>query len=448
MHTNRYRLSLTLLTSTMLISLISCGFNTPVAPATSTVIPTQTCTPTAIPTPTATLLPPTITPTVVPLSVKYNQQFLSALPATDVSCLPDKTKDDLGIYIYDLNKNQELVSINADTPFQFASAFKAPVLVYFLARCQKYWDAESPAWNTYAADIQSARNIEQYVSLEYRNLAAEHIADVNNWDNINAFFAANRFSPNGAEGIIDQRFFVLGKVYSMAARSNNPATGEILQFVYENCHPETDAQIFSLRDCYKSNAISEFNLWFNEFSKITYQHDEPLRGLFKWDVVIENDSTGKPYESKMSTYGLEDKCVLQTAQLNCSAANGANVWTARDFFNFYDALYHLDDDRVRNAAFSMLMIDNEGPARGNLKNLARKMGTVSISKNGHAYFIQGSINTDAGIFYFQNNAFVVVVLGYDAQPSLSLLYGDYSPKGDLLTDQSLIQDLLEEYIGR
>jgi hypothetical protein len=122
------------------------------------------------------------------------------------------------------------------------------------------------------------------------------------------------------------------------------------------------------------------------------------------------------------------------------------MWTARDFFKFYDALYHLGDDRARNAAFNMLAVDNEGPARGNLKNLARKMGAVSLSKNGHAHFILGSINTDAGIFHYQNRTFIVVVLGYDAQPSLSLLYGDYDSKGEPVIDVSLIRDVLDEYL--
>jgi hypothetical protein len=107
----------------------------------------------------------------------------------------------------------------------------------------------------------------------------------------------------------------------------------------------------------------------------------------------------------------------------------------------------LSDVRVRSAALNMLAIDNEGPARGNLKNLARKMGALSISKNGHAFFIHGSINTDAGIFDYQNTPFIVIVLGFDAQPSLSLLYGDYTPKGEPLIDPSLIRDLLLEYLG-
>ncbi len=445
-----WRFTLSVLTIFTAISLLSCRVSAPVISATPELTATQTCTPTvAAPTATATLPVPTSLPTstAVPLSVKYNQQFLSALPKAELSCLPDKTANDLGIYIYDLNKNQELVSINADVPFQFASAFKGPVLTYFLSRCQKYWDPESPAWNAYFADIESARNIERYVSPEYRDQLAQYIADVNNWGSVDAFAAANRFDAGGVSGIIDRRFFVLGAVYSMATRSNNSAAGEILQFVYENCRPEAQAQISPARDCYQPNAISEFNLWFNEFSNIQYQDKESQRGLFKWDVVIGKDVNGQSYEAKMPTYGLEDNCVTQSAQLSCSTSAGTNVWTAKDFFKFYNALYHLNDDRVRNTALNMLMIDNPGPARGNLKNLARKIGATSMSKNGHAFFIHGSINTDAGIFNYKNTPFIIVVLGFDAQPSLSLLYGDYTPAGDLLTDQSLMQDLLDEYIG-
>lgn len=450
---NKHRLALSFLTTLVILSLLSCGVNAPKISATPilTAAATQTCTPTTTQTPTAAAVEPSSTPlpisTTAPLSIKYNQRFLSALPSADASCLPDKTTDDLGIYIYDLNKNQELISINAEAQFQFASAFKGPLLVYFLSRCQKYWDPESPAWNAYFADIASARNIERYVSAEYKDQVTQYIADVNHWGNVEAFFASNRFDADGAEGIIDQRFFVLSKVYSMTTRSSNSAAGEILQFVHDNCQPETQPQISSTRDCYQPNAISEFNLWFEEFSKISYQNNEARRGMFKWDVVIEKDTSGNPYEEKMATYGLEDKCVTQSAQLSCSASTGMNVWTAKDFFKFYDALYHWGDDRARNAALGMLMIDLQSPARGNLKNLARRMGATSMSKNGHAYFIHGSISTDAGIFYYQNTPFIIVVLGYDAQNSLSLLYGDYTPEGVPLTDQSLIRDLLEEYTG-
>jgi hypothetical protein len=445
MNKNPHRLILTLLTAIVTLSLLSCGVGPTEISAAPTLSPTPTCTPTAAPT--ATLIPPTITPTPIPISIEYNRRFLSALPKSADSCLPDKTADDLGIYIYDLNTNQELISINADAPFQFASAFKGPVLVYFLSQCKKYWDTESPEWNSYFTDITAARDIPYYTSPAYKALLAAHFADVNNWDNVESFFDAQRFVNNGVTGAIDKRYFILSKAYSMATRSNNRAAGEILQFVFDNCQSEPEARLASPAECYQPNAISQFNLWFNEFSKITYQDGEARRGLFKWDVVIEKDSNGNPYEAEMVTKGLEDQCARQTARLNCSNASGASTWTARDFFKFYDALYYLSDSRARNAALSMLAIDNEGPARGNLKNLARKMGAVSISKNGHAHFILGSINTDAGIFHYQNRTFIVVVLGYDAQPSLSLLYGDYGPKGEPTIAQSLIQDLLNEYLA-
>ncbi|MDD2922121.1 MAG: hypothetical protein PHQ36_07525 [Anaerolineales bacterium] len=375
--------------------------------------------------------------------------FLSALPGADAGCLPDKTEDDLGVYIYDLSVNQELISINEDAPFQFASAFKAPVLVYFLSRCKKYWDPESPAWDSYIADIEAANNIERYVTPEYRDQVAQYVADVNNWGDMERFFAANRFDANGVEDPIDQRFFVLGKAYSMITRSNNFSTGDILRFVYDNCQPEESAaRLSSTRDCYQPNAISQFNLWFNEFSNIEYRDDEIQRGLFKWDVVVEDDANGKPYEVTLPTHGLKDKCASQTARLGCvSDIYGKNVWTARDLFKFYKALAYFDDDRARAAALGILAIDKEGPARGNLKNLARKMGATSMSKNGHARFVHGSINTDAGIFYYRDVPFIVVTLGYDAQSSLSLLYGDYASDGSPLTDRSLIRDLLDAYLA-
>ncbi len=428
----------------MPILLSSCGVR---APTLSTPTATLTCTPTQTRAPSPTS-PPTITLTPTPLSTEYNPRFLSALPSAAESCLPNKTQNDLGIYIYDLNRNQELISINVDTPFQFASAFKGPVLVYFLSQCKKYWDTQSPEWNAYFENPANARDVAYYSSVEYKALLVEPLSNVGAWDNIESFFDANRFVENGVPRGIDDRYFILSKVYSMTTRSNNRAAGEVLQFVFENCQPQSGAEIFSASDCYQPNAVSQFNLWFDKFSGIEYPLSQARRGLFKWDVVIEKDASGNPYESKMATYGLEDACVTQTAQLSCSESAGANAWTAKDFFKFYNTLYRLVDSRIRNAALGMLMIDNASPARGNLKNLARKMGAVSMSKNGHAYFIHGSINTDAGIFYYQNTPFIIIVLGYDAQSSLSLLYGDYNSAGDPLTDPSMIQDLLEEYIER
>lgn len=432
----------------MLILLTSCAGNAPaLTPAAIPATATLTCTPTI--TPSATLPPPTatITPTPTLLSVGYNQQLLSALPRSNNSCLPDKTQNDLGIYIYDLHKNQELISINADIAFQFASAFKGPVLVYFLSQCKQYWDTQSPEWSIYFSDPAHTRDVAYYTSPEYKALVTQHLSNVNNWDNIEAFFDTNRFIKDGNASSIDQRYFILSQVYSMTTRSSNVSTGNVLNFVFEKCKQIADTQISSTTDCYQPNAVSQFNQWFNYFSGIRYQVNEEQRGLYKWDVVAEKDVNGNSSDVQLPTYGLEDACIRQTAPLSCSSTTGANVWSAKDFFKFYNNLYHLEDKSIHNTALNLLMIDNPSPARGNLKNLARKIGAVSMSKNGHAYFISGSISTDAGIFYYKNNPFIIVILGYEAQPSLSLLYGDYSPAGAPLTDQSLIQDLLDEYVA-
>jgi hypothetical protein len=41
---------------------------------------------------------------------------------------------------------------------------------------------------------------------------------------------------------------------------------------------------------------------------------------------------------------------------------------------------------------------------------------------------------------------MIAVLGYDAQVSLSLLYGEYAPEGEPLTEGSLLRDFLVEYV--
>ncbi len=434
------------------LALAACGAK-PAAPppaptATGTAIPAPTFTPSPVPSsPTASPAP---SPTLVPLSVEYNRSLLAKLPLSEQSCLPDKTEDDLGIYVYDLSRERELLSVNADVPFQFASAFKAPLLVYFLTQCKKYWDPTSPEWEAYFSDPQAARGIAYYSSAEYRAAIAPFFEDPRLWQNADAFFNERRFINAGGQAeALDKRYFILNSAYAMTARSANRAAGEILQFVYDQCQPvEESARVSSPYACYKANPISQFNAWFNDFAGITYAENEPQRGLFKWDSVIEKDAKGNAYEAQMPTAGFEDQCATQTARLNCSAATGISVWTPRDLFRFYQALYRMEDARVRAAALNLLAVDEEGPGRGGLKNLARKMGALAMSKNGHAHFILGSINTDAGIFYYQNTPFVVVVMGYDAQPSLSLLYGDYNSKGEPVIEASLIQDLLNEYAGK
>jgi len=416
------------------IFLASCAAPTPLpvsAPPTSS--PTSTCSPTPPP---ATFTPaPSATFTPAP---NYQDALLTALPHADDSCLPDKTADDLGIYIYDLTHERELISINPDVPFQFASAFKAPVLSYFLSQCKTYWDTESAEWQAHFLNLEDARNIPFYTSAEYRALLAAELSDVRNWDNIESFFESHRAEQNGVSGAIDKRYFILSKVYAMIARSNNAASAEVLKFVHENCAPVQPPAL----TCYQPNDISAFNAWFNAFSGISYTEGESQRGLFNWDSVMEKNAAGQSVETRLATFGQQDSCVTSLARLNCSATYGANVWTARDFFRFYNALASSADTRLKNTALALLSLDVESPSRGNLKNLARRMGAASMSKNGHAFFIQGSINTDAGIFVYKDTVYIIVVLGYDAQPSLSLLYGDYSPKGEPLTEQSLLRDLL------
>lgn len=157
------------------------------------------------PTGTASLLPSTSQ------SPAYTDQFLKALATSPDSCLPDRTVDDVGIYIYDLDNRQELVSINADTPFQFASAFKAPVLVYFLSSCKQYWDVSDPAWTAYFLDEEAVGNIAWYTSEPYRQKVVGQLSDVRNWDHIETFFANNPVKENDVvDGPLDKRYFILG----------------------------------------------------------------------------------------------------------------------------------------------------------------------------------------------------------------------------------------------
>jgi hypothetical protein len=232
---------------------------------------------------------------------------------------------------------------------------------------------------------------------------------------------------------------MLDKVYSMIAQSSNLATADVLKFIFENCPNREQVQIET--ECGGNNAITTFNAWFNDFTQINYENGTPRRGLYSWDTVVE-----KGQEITLSTFGQKDQCANQAAILKCDPAYTAtNTLTARDFFKFYTALYNLDDVTVRETAFALLKVDEPGPAQGNLKNMARNMHAVALSKNGHAFFINGSINTDAGIVLYKGKAFIVVTLSFNALGPIATLYGSYDSAGNLVTEPGLIQNLLEEY---
>jgi hypothetical protein len=435
----RNSLHLILLMFAILISTSSCQPAEEVATPTPTPCPTSTASPspTAAPTQRATQTPQ---PTPLP---DYTRQFLDALPTNSNSCLPDKTADDLGIYIYDLKEARELVSINADVPLQFASAFKAPVLVYFLEACHRYWDPSSPEWQDYFQNLEAARGMEGYTSPEYKQAVIDFIADPANWKNVGDFFAEHRTTVNGVGGPIDTRYFILEKVYAMIAQSQNQSTADVLLFTYNNCLNQEQVQIEEA--CGGPNALTTFNAWFNDFSGIEYENGNPRRGLHTWDIVIENGKKG-PEEIRLSTFGLEDACADQTAILKCDPAYTAtNTFTARDFFKFYNSLYNLGDELIRETAFGLLKVDEPGPARGYLKNLTRAMHATSLSKNGHAFFTNGSINTDAGIVLYKGKSYIVVTLSFNALGSMTTLYGSYDTEDNLVSDPGLLQTFLEEY---
>ncbi len=411
--------------------------------------PTATPVPTTCPTPPPTVAPTLPAPTRQPPTPRpsptpdYGGNFLAQLPTNPDSCHADRTTDDLGIYIYDLKEERELVSINADEPFQYASAFKAPVLVYFLSACRAYWDASSPEWEELYQDPEAAKNVPLFTSPDYEKTIAEFIKDPANWKRTDAFFIEHRQMVNGQNGEVDTRYFVLEKVYSMIAQSSNTATADVLKFTHEKCPGtvETEAQL----TCGGPNAITGFNAWFNEFTRLTYAPGEARRGLYEWDNVIENGKEGTQVVV-LSTTGMKDTCANQAATLKCDPAYTArNTFTARDFFTFYRTLYQLTDISLRETALGLLKVDEPGPARGYLKDMARGMGAISLSKNGHAFFSIGSINADAGIVLYKGRAFVVVTLTFDAAGSNVLLFGSYDRDGKLLGEPGMIQRLLESY---
>jgi hypothetical protein len=390
-------------------------------------IATSTSNPTANPSPTCTLLP------------DYAGIFREALGTNGMQCLPDKTKQGIGLYVYDLDNEQELAAINADVPFLFASAFKGPLLVYFLKNCKKTWDTTSPEWKSNFLD-GGATNNRWYTSEEYKYKLAVFLSDITNWDSIEDFALTNRAITNGEVGAEDQRYLILAQVRKMVTQSDNSAAGLVLNFVYENCLMDKSTNPIE-QECWNPNAISEFNQWFDNFSQIEYKADESRRGLYSFDIVTITDENGNPHDLRMPTYGQVDGCAKQHAFLDCSTDfPPQKAWTARDLFKFYHALFYMNDGEARAVSMEILKIDEPGNARGFLKNLARKMNAETMSKNG----ISSGVLADAGIMEYQGHFYVISTLSYNAVNSMITLYGAYNADGQPVGEQKgLLEELIE-----
>jgi hypothetical protein len=415
----------------------ACGQAQPANPPPETPGGATAASPGPVQRPTGTPSPAPVMPSATPELPDYTRVFLEQMGTREDSCMPDKTNQCISVYVYDLDRERELVAINEDIPLQYASAFKGPVLIYFLERCKKYWDVNSVDWNSFY--LGSNPPDPWYVSDEYKQMLRNHLADAKNWAGLDTFFYNNRVLINDVPGQMDARYLILQQAYKMVAQSNNYAAGILLKFVYDNCLPGPSVAIEER--CGGSNAISEFNLWFNEFAGITYSADEPRRGLNSWDTIANTQSNGETQITRMPTYGLMDQCANQTALLACADNLPIpNVWTARDFFKFYYALFHMESAAGRTTAMKILAADDAGASRGYLKNMARNIGAASMSKNG--YF--GSILTDAGIVEYQGHSYIVVVLSYNAVESIIRLFGQYDPGGNPAGQGTgLLQKLLE-----
>ena len=380
------------------------------------------------------------TPTLCRASTDFNSLVLSDIGTSTDSCLPEDTNEGIGIFIYDLDNQRELVSINADIPFQFGSAFKAPLLVYFLSSCRQYWDVNSSIWQDQFLQQKESNDQSWYSSQEYEQLLKEFFSDIHNWGEIQSFTDQNLIQYNDKVTSVDRRYDILEQVYRMVTESNNIAAGNVLNFIIENCKDTQPHEIE--QKCGGSNAITEFNYWFNNFSNIEYLDNEMHRGLHSWDTITIVDGNGIKSETRMPTYAIEDSCALQGAFIGCSNSTYVNnAWTARDLFGFYRSLYFLDDESVRTTAFDILKVDIQGNSRGYFKNLSRKLGTVSISKNG----FDGYLLVDAGIINVYDKDFIVVTMSYNALNSMNELYGQYDNSGEPSNGfNGLIEDILRQ----
>lgn len=383
-----------------------------------------------------------IIPTAMPTS-DFSDRFLDGLPRDETSCLPDKTREDVGVYIYDLDRDQVLVAVNEQIPFQFASAFKAPVLVYFLESCPQYWDVTSPEWENYFANPSFARDEPFYTSDAYKAMVAPQLASVSNWADLPNFFVENRIHDEvGEAGPIDQRYFVLPQVYSMITQSNNIAAARVLAFVYNECGASACEG-----DCGES-PLHAFNDWFDNFAGIEYAAGEERRGLYSWETVIYMNEEGEYVTEELPTYGIKDRRIGARTLLECNENFTAyNVWTPEDLFHFYERLYQLEPSPIQATAFALLGAPHEGAANGFLKKLAGALGAESISKNGAAILDHSPVIGDAGIIRLRGRSFIVVTLSFKAVDSITALYGAYDGSGHLVGEQGLIGNLLLEQVG-
>ncbi|MBU0758703.1 MAG: class A beta-lactamase-related serine hydrolase [Nanoarchaeota archaeon] len=284
-------------------------------------------------------------------AINNNNEIVAKIGVND-KCengLAENLRYEIGIFIYDLTKNEILVAIQPDKPLGFASAIKGPILIYYLDT-MNYLDS---------SDI--GKQPEDIWSLP-----------VTEWDH--------------EQGSIET------SVYKMIRLSDNLATSRVLGYVNQ-FNPQVTEYIYSgTKQSLPEQQLNSIEL-FNEWST-NIIGTSTNAGLYKWEPWGYEDYPTKGELDESTNY-----CYYNDYYLNCIIFPKEycikNLLSPRDMAKYYFWMYSKDPgDPVRIKAYDLLSLGYEYNEYGsNLHFLAKEFGGRYISKEGG----DSGIEVEAGI---------------------------------------------------
>lgn len=268
-------------------------------------------------------------------------------------------ESELGFILYDLDGDELLAAVNAQEQLPVASAFKGPVALYFFNQVPpEYWSVPVEYWHN---------DPNQPIDEAHQEAWAQHGA-------------------------------ILHDMFLMITKSDNPATGNVLNFVAQFAAAGTQ------------NPIESFNAWSENTVGTT-----PESGLYSWTEGATNedgyiDERFSPENRMANLYG-RDVFV-------------PNTMTATDLAQYYYWMFHSMDAAQRASAEALLSIVPPLGSGTWIETLPLRLDP----QNGTSYSKSGIVSdhgwlVDAGIIFTpEHGHYLIIAQGTGAGDKFAPLY--------------------------
>jgi hypothetical protein len=312
---------------------------------------------------------PTLKPTIAPTKVA-GPDFNRLSPQQKGSLMTNKLVKIIGkrkfgaiiIPVGDSTQTMSTAGFNQDEQLYVASAFKGPVAIYF------FENVSESVWNTLPIEYWNVKEIDQVPSI-YRDEWTDHHS-------------------------------ILNAMYMNTVYSENDATGNILQYVYDNTPQGENGE----------TAITAFNNWSQQSVGVS-----DVSGIYLWWAGKTNckGCEDKRYGNRKFYYGGKWFVPTNTYSPRDLALYYVHLGTKGHELGYYDKASEL---------LSILPIGE----RSYIEIYTQKQGIKAASKDGfvgpYSDFSDGYyISTDAGLLTLPSGEqFAVAFMAFDA--------------GDLLAD--------------